>query len=306
MPDGICPFVDWIPVQPFSSGGQGKVGFCDHTAGGFYGTLSNPGFWNNAGYSVHFCVARDGRACQLVSIFDRAWGQGRDANGNPVGPTSPGVTWPPFSAMNKVNPNEYLISTEHEDAVTINGQTVFIPGSQWTEAQYAMDLRIKTWCAEEIKRVHGVDVLKFGIDSLAGHYMFDPVSRANCPGDYWKNEYRARLYQDVSGSDEMFVRLSYGFADVSLTPDQTGYIDFSTLLGFPASCRALLEVYPFGGHITWFDGTATVENRRAGRTAQTSEGVPATVEVILVNGKCYMHAENGNTGARVIPLGYYQ
>jgi hypothetical protein len=192
MTEGICPFAEWRgPLQPhtFSAGSINRVGFCDHTAGGFYRTLRDPGFWNGRGYSVHFGISREGAICQLVNIFDRAYGQGR------LGPV---VTWPAYDLMSRVNPNEYLISIEHEDAVTVNGQTRFIPGSEWTTAQYDADLRVKRWCIDEAKRVMNQDLLRFDIDSLAGHHMFDGISRAECPGRFWRNEYRERLFNDLT------------------------------------------------------------------------------------------------------------
>lgn len=195
MPDGICPFADWRPpfTKVYSTGSINRVGFCDHTAGGFYTTLASRTFWDNQGYSVHFGIGRKGEICQIVNIFDRAWGQGR--LGSPV-------SWPPYSMMNFVNPNEYLISIEHEDAITVNSQTVFIPNSEWTEEQYLADLAVKRWCMEEILRVTGEDILTFGIDSLAGHHMFDPQGRYFCPGKFWREQYRERLYSDLNSPPE--------------------------------------------------------------------------------------------------------
>ena len=180
-------------VTTFTPEHLSNVGFCDHAAGGFYSTMQNPAFWNGAGVSTHFAIARDGRVCQMVNIFHTAFAQGR------LGPL---VSWPPYAQMNRDNPNLYLISTEHEDAETVNGQTRFIPGSEWTTAQYAADLKLKRWCiAEEKKKANG-DVMRFGIDSLAGHHMFDGVNRAECPGRFWRNDYRARLYADLTGQQE--------------------------------------------------------------------------------------------------------
>jgi hypothetical protein len=97
--------------------------------------------------------------------------------------------------MGKRNPNEYLISTEHEDAYRdANGITRFT--TIWTPEMYDADLRFKRWARDELAR-EGVDVLRFGIDSFAGHYMFDPVSRANCPGAAWRDQYRFDLYADL-------------------------------------------------------------------------------------------------------------
>ena len=189
MPDGICPFAEFIPgVVSFQAGGLDRVGFCDHTASGFYGTLKDPSFWNGQGTSVHFGISRGGDICQLVNIFDTAFAQGR---------LSAQVDWPHFVAMGSASPNLYLISTEHEDAISLNGQTQFIPGSEWTAAQYAADLRVKRWCIEEVRRVRNQDMMRFGFDSLTGHHMFDNVNRRECPGRFWRDEYRGRLLADL-------------------------------------------------------------------------------------------------------------
>ena len=194
--DGVCPFAEWIPgVTTFNPGHLDRVGFCDHAAGGYMSTMRRASFWNGAGVSTHFAVGRDGSIIQLVNIFDTAYAQGR---------LGPAVSWKPYQQMGWSNPNMYLISTEHEDWE--NGHAV--PGSEWTQAQYDADLRLKRWCVDEVKRVLGKDLLRFGIDSLAGHYMFDSVNRAECPGRFWRDDYHGRLYADlteapVNEADEM-------------------------------------------------------------------------------------------------------
>lgn len=201
MTDGICPFANQIVGREhligWTKGYSDRVGFCDHTAGGFYSTLERWQFWNDPNgdgntsdaVSVHFAIARDGRILQVLNIFDTAFAQGITNLPN---------TWPPYDQMGRRNPNLYLISTEHEDAETVNGQTHFIPGSEWTPEQYAADLAVKRWCIEEVKRVTGRDLMRFGYDSLSGHYQFDPVNRAFCPGQFWKDVYHQTLWNDIS------------------------------------------------------------------------------------------------------------
>lgn len=187
--DGICPFARQVKgVESFATGYVDRVGFCDHTAQGFFGTLVNPTFWNDGGTSVHFAISRDGEIAQIVNIFDTAFAQGR------LGPT---VSWPRFQDIGRRNPNGFLISTEHEDYTLVNGKPTAVVGSEWTEAQYAADLRVKRWCVEEARRVAGKNLLTFGLDSLAGHHMFDAVDRAECPGRFWRDLYRARLFADL-------------------------------------------------------------------------------------------------------------
>ena len=195
---GVCPFALDLTQQgiPHGTGSAWRVGFCDHTAAGYYSTLIDPDFWIRGGISVHFAISLTGEVAQLVNIFDRAWAQGADADGGSVGWGSPGVTWPPFPAMHYGNPNEYLISTEHEDAVNIDGTTCWT-GGVWTPEMYKADIAVKRWCVEELARA-GYDVMCFDLDSLAGHYMFDPVNRASCPGTYWSHDYRYRLWHDLS------------------------------------------------------------------------------------------------------------
>lgn len=196
MANGICPFARQVyGVTTFSPGNGGRVGFCDHAAGGFFGTMLSSAFWNGAGTSVHFAISRDGEVAQLVNVFDTAFAQGR---------LGPSVTWPPYAAMGSSNPNGYLISTEHEDWTLVNGKATAVPGSQWTAAEYAADLKVKRWCIDEVKRVTGENLMRFGLDSLAGHFMFDGVNRRDCPGLYWTQDYRQRLFNDLTqGEDDM-------------------------------------------------------------------------------------------------------
>lgn len=193
MSNGVYPQAEWIPGliegKCWNDGMGARVGFCDHTAGGYMTTMRNASFWNGAQVSAHFCIGLDGSVIQLVNIFDTAWAQGR---------LGPRVSWPPYDTMKGEtatgNPNAWLISTEHEDRAS---------APVWTPAMYEADLRVKRWCVEEVRRVLGVDPLRFGLDSLAGHHMFDSVNRSNCPGPHWRDEYRNRLYADLKEEDNM-------------------------------------------------------------------------------------------------------
>ena len=223
--DGECPFAEQIRgVTTFNPGHIDRVGFCDHAAGGYMTTMRRPSFWNGAGVSTHFAVGRDGSIIQLVNIFDTAYAQGR---------LGPQVAWPPYQLMGGASPNLYLISTEHEDWA--DGHAV--PGSEWTPAQYDADLRVKRWCVDEVKRVLGKDLMRFGIDSLTGHYMFDGVNRVNCPGLYWTRDYRQRLYADLT-EDAMSQEETNELADrraLSLVLREIGYWQGTDGLYIPVS-----------------------------------------------------------------------
>lgn len=188
--DGECPFAEQIrglrqttatQQGVWSEGYVDRVGWCDHTAGGYYSTLRSASFWNEKGVSTHFAISQKGEICQMVNIFDTAYAQGS------LGPV---VSWPPYAEMGRGNPNGYLISTEHEDKTVTN--------YVWSPEMYAADLKLKQWCVEEVKRVTGKDMLRFDIDSLAGHHMFDSVNRKYCPGTGWPRE---KLYKDLRGGD---------------------------------------------------------------------------------------------------------
>lgn len=203
MTDGVCPFAEQIKggldKAPNAGGFYDMVGICDHAAGGFYGTLMDPGFWQSTGVSVNFAIARDGRIGQILNLFTAPYGQGRDQDGRSIDPSSRGISWPHWAEMGKRNPNVFMVAVEHEDYVSIGGVSRQVTGSEWTLDQYNADLRLKRWMVDEVKRVQGRNLLRFGIDSLADHHMFDPVNRANCAGPFWRNNYRAQLYADLTG-----------------------------------------------------------------------------------------------------------
>lgn len=185
MPLGWMPEAERIyGLTKYSPGGINKVGICSHTAGGYLSTMRDPNFWNvSVKCSVHFAIGRRGEIIQLINIFDRAWGQGILNQ----------VSWPAYDDMGYLNPNEYLISIEREDA---EGGRLGL--QDWPEPQYQALLKVHKWCREEVAYVKNVELLHFGIDSLAGHYMFDAINRVNCPGTVWRNEIRPRLYNDLT------------------------------------------------------------------------------------------------------------
>lgn len=201
--NGVCSFATPIAggLDKAPNGGPmwDIVGICDHAAQGFMGTLMDPGYWQRAGVSVNFAISRKGEIGQILNLFTNSYGQGHDQNQQSITPSSPGISWAPWATMQKRNPNGYLVSVEHEDYTNINGVSRPVPGSEWTMEQYAADLRLKRWMVDEVRRVKGKDLLRFGIDSLASHHMFDPVNRAECAGRYWRNNYRDQLYSQLMG-----------------------------------------------------------------------------------------------------------
>lgn len=294
MPDGICPFAQVKLVDAnYATGYIDRVGFCDHAAGGFYTTLTDPNFWKGAGVLVHFAIGRKAnQITQLCNIFNSPFAQGR------LGPT---VSWPYYDNPNKpyrrANPNYLLISTEHEDWELVNGVARAIPGSQWTPEQYESSLRVKEWCIEEVRRVKGLDLMQYEIDSLTGHYMFDSVNRANCPGLYWARDYRQNLYLDIDGEDEMYVPHNtwatkgiWGGQGLKIAPGAT--IELNAQYDFDIPENAIGADIEFmaktgytivkhgngydAGRVGWGVpiGNASLAHFRVNFTAQSSQGIP--------------------------------
>lgn len=290
MPDGICPFATFIPLKEnvsYSKGFVDRVGFCDHTAGGYMGTMKNPDFWNNGKVSAHFAISLTGEIIQLVNIFDTAWCQGRDANGNSVGPSSPGVSWPPFSAMNKQNPNGYLISTEHEDKQQTN--------LHWPNAMLEADKAVKKWCVEETARVLNKNLLRFGIDSLAGHYMFDFRNRPYCPGTWWRDSGRFLIYNSLVNEEEVEMKrfnaeaLPTFWRGLAITAGNSQGMNARSDLGLPNDAeRVWLDVWLDSGSVDVLDGSGALAGFVGGAAAMRT-----VIEVILGN--------DGFCGFRALP-----
>jgi hypothetical protein len=236
--------------------------------------MKNSSFWNSARVSTHFAISKSGEIVQLVNIFDTAWAQGR------LGPL---VTWPQFDAMGRGNPNGYLISTEHEDETELN--------MSWPEAMYEADLRLKRWSIEEC-RSRGLDILRFGIDSLAGHYMFDSVNRVNCPGKGWPRE---RLFADltrVEGPEVYHQHDAWALEDLRLAGGNRMRIDARTAFRLPRQARRIsIEWLAKRGYGLVSHGDATGQAGRFG-WAQTG-GYAHTPSVVLDSaGGFELHAED--------------
>lgn len=303
MPDGVCPFATPIGggIDRVPNGGPmwDIVGICDHAAGGFYSTLMDSGFWHNTTTSVNFAIARDGRIGQILNLFTGPYGQGRDQDGRSIDANSRGISWPHWAQMGKRNPNGYLVATEHEDYELVGGVARAVPGSEWTPAEYSSDLRLKRWMIEETKRVKNKDLLRFGIGSLASHYMFDPVNRVHCAGTFWRNDYRQRLYTELTENYDMFTVHSAGKLTNEIAP--IDYVYDLKRLGFPVGIKRIrLQVWPSNDPIEFYHGLPDANNRDAGR-AYPPYGI---IEVIPnAEGFCYV----GPPGATfdISPLGFY-
>ena len=124
--------------------------------------------------SAHFTIGKQGRIVQHVPIRRQAWHAGR------LDPGAPPV-WPLLPAG--ASPNDYAIGIEHEG----------FSGEPWPESQVLATIRVHRWLFAEL----GFEPSE---ETVIGHYMTAPASRAADPGPGWP---RARIL-DALGDDLEF------------------------------------------------------------------------------------------------------
>lgn len=167
-PNDWCPFADRYPLPdglwdltrdhlttPYM--------ICDHIADG----NGNPGPWwetllsqpPSKRASAHFWVSKAGKLVQYIPISGQAW-----SNGFLNHPDTSNLLIKSIVSRG-VNPNEATISIEHEGH----------PGDQFTAIQTAVSRRLHDW----LRDFHHIALNR---SSVVGHYQFDSVTRARCPG----------------------------------------------------------------------------------------------------------------------------
>jgi N-acetyl-anhydromuramyl-L-alanine amidase AmpD len=112
--------------------------------------------------SSHFTIGKDGRVAQHAAIRTQAWHAGRLDAARPP-------TWrllPPGG-----NPNDFAVGIEHEG----------FSGEPWPEPQIAATLRVHRWLFEELGLIPSED-------TVIGHFMTAPASRAHDPGSGWPRD----------------------------------------------------------------------------------------------------------------------
>lgn len=173
------------PSPNYEAGRAGKAirAVCIHIAeGGYKGSiqwLSNPA----SQASSHFVISLDGRIAQLVSIYDTAWTNGAtyrvqkpkkwtDELWKGIGWYSPDdqfmrPSWP-HMAVDRSNPNYATVSIEHQG----------FTGKPWPDAMREANARLLQW----LRQQPGMPTIYVVGDTLIGHNMINPASRAYCPG----------------------------------------------------------------------------------------------------------------------------
>ena len=153
------------------------------------GTMASMDAWFRnpaAQASSHFGVGRDGVIHQYVRIENAAWTQGLTAD------AIPRATAPIVRQMG-VNPNLYCVSIEHE------GYSGAGADGSLTEVQFWTLCWLHKYIQHEVERIYG-NHIRFGPDTVIGHFQIDPVRKPFCPGP---NFPWARLYAELSVAEGM-------------------------------------------------------------------------------------------------------
>ncbi|MDE3088694.1 MAG: N-acetylmuramoyl-L-alanine amidase [Chloroflexota bacterium] len=305
---GWCPFTTKRPINAnnFDVGRSGRkvtavvLHIAAGSMAGVFPTFNDP----NRLASAHFCVGKDGRIEQYVSIDDTAYGVGmryKDGNWyNPRGilakPTWAGLQ-PPY------NPNMYTISVEHE------GQ----PEDPWTPQMYDANNRLLQWIAKQINLTY------VPRQTLIGHFEIDPVDRPNCPGP---NVQWDQIAADANGAPTPDTVLT----EIQATANEVAQLSINTQsalyrfamannLGnpqtnefqFPVGNDAFIgQVYNFGivyvkqgdwGNVAWAkkpDGAPAPSGPAA--AAAVAAAQQQTLMPINVNSGFYKYARANNLG----------
>lgn len=141
-------------------GGRAPVAIVDHIADG----LGSPFTWFNTdrgelGSSAHFWVSRAGKVEQYRPLSDTCWANGPIASPDLANPTIASIV------AEGVNPNRVTVAIEHEGR----------PGDLLPAAQVAASRALHRWLAAALG-------IPLDHAHVLGHYQFDDVTRANCPG----------------------------------------------------------------------------------------------------------------------------
>ena len=165
MPDAWMPGIERAPTAAYSAHlTLTPIGICSHIMEGRQSTML---VWAKERppvnkVSAHFTIGRNGKVYQHVPIDRWSWCQGRLDPGHPP-------TWPDYRAG--VNPNSQLVSIEHEG----------VPAQKWTAKMLAASIRVQKWVCRE----WGITP---SLDTIIGHRVIAPVSRADDPGPHWPQQ----------------------------------------------------------------------------------------------------------------------
>lgn len=159
------------------------------TEGNFDGAvtwLSNPA----SGASSHFVVAKDGRITQLVDIKEAAWINGTSVDIDKDTKRHYSKSTLAQVRARKTNANYYTIGIEHE-GFSKDGQ------GRLTDIQLEATIWLHKHIIKEVKRLYGIDI-NLDRDHVVGHYQINPITKPNCPGQYFQwDKLLAALREDV-------------------------------------------------------------------------------------------------------------
>lgn len=122
----------------------------------------NPG----AAVSANYVISKAGLIYELVDWRSglRAWANGRLRNPDPA------LTWLARAVRERINPNMLTISIEHEAS-----NSEMLSRASMTDAQFNASTELVITLLREIDK-------PISNQTVTGHYQFDSIGKANCPG----------------------------------------------------------------------------------------------------------------------------
>lgn len=137
--------------------------------------------------SAHFTIGRDGRVVQHVPVRRRAWHAGRLDRDAP----------PRWSLLPPgANPNDHAVGIEHEG----------FSGEPWPDPQVRATIEVHRWLFAELG-------LAPSGDTVIGHFMTAPASRAADPGPAWPRSRILDALHEATGPDHAAPLLARGDYD---------------------------------------------------------------------------------------------
>jgi hypothetical protein len=169
MSDGWFPEAERQPSPNHEARNAPIKAACLHIMqGGLQGSID---YMNSKGLSAHFCVGKNGRIVQMVSIKETAYTNGLTWDSvnkrwltpsDPPRPVTP--AWPEITPG--LNPNRNTVTIEHEG----------FTGQPLTAEMQAADRKLLKWIASETGLVYVAG------HTLIGHRHINPLDKARCPG----------------------------------------------------------------------------------------------------------------------------
>jgi len=147
-------------------------GIVNHIAQGYKRTIDEDMKKASPGYSCHFAIDRAGNITQYVPIDRVAWHASRRDVGNP----------PTWKHYNGSDPGQQTVGIEHEgfsiDPIQYGYDYLYSQSRPWPKAMVDATIRVQKWVCETAN-------ITPSVDTIIGHNLLNPSTRAHDPGAAW-------------------------------------------------------------------------------------------------------------------------